>query len=214
MLQSCLSHTMAMSPLAIKSQHRFGTRTGGEGSPWPGEAQETPDSARRMHGQRRARPGLAATRETKQKPSLAPGVQQTQSTTGNTPVPRSSMLGWRRIQPPWQGAPSPHKPGDIRAPSRHPLSLPPPLVPQTLISHPMAPCKGEEVPEEEGFPPAHSGCPSHCRASRILADAAVPARAHLPSRFRVEGTQRCHSSALKGVSTERSPHCESWGSTR
>lgn len=139
MLQSCLSHTMAMSPLAIKSQHRFGTRTGGEGSPWPGEAQEAPDSARRTHGQRRARPGLAATRETKQKPSLAPGVQQTQSTTGNTPVPRSSMLGWRRIQPPWQGAPLPHKPGDIRAPSRHPLSLPPPLVPQTLISHLMAP---------------------------------------------------------------------------
>lgn len=112
---------------------------------------------------------------------------------------------------PGGGAPLPHKPGDIRAPSHHPLPLPPPLVPRTLISHPVAPCEGEEVPEEEGFPPAHSGCPSHCRASGILAGAGVPARAHLPSRFRVEGTQRCHSSALKGVSTERSPHSESRG---
>lgn len=72
--------------------------------------------------------------------------------------------------------------------------------------------EGEEVPEEEGLPSAHSGCPPHCTLSRILAGAAAWHRCtHLPSRFRVEGMQRHHSSALQGVSTERSPHCEPRG---
>lgn len=66
----------------------------------------------------------------------------------------------------------------------------------------------EEVPEEEGFPSAHSGC----RVSRILAGAtAWHCQSHLPSRFREEGMQQHHSSALEGVSTERSPHCEPRG---
>lgn len=47
----------------------------------------------------------------------------------------SSLQGRRRIQPHQQGAPLPHSPGDIRAPSHYLLPLSPPLVPQTLIFH-------------------------------------------------------------------------------
>lgn len=166
-----------------------------------------PDSSRQTHGQHRARPRLAAARETKQKPSLAPGVQ---STTGNTPVPR----------PYTEGGESNHTSRELPFPiaPRTPSSLSPPPATVTTTrptdtdfpSH----GEGEEVPEEEGFPSARSGCPPHCRASGILAGAAAwHCRTHLPSRLREEGMQRCHSSALQRVSTERSPHCEPRGAS-
>lgn len=138
MLQSCLSHTMAMSPLAIKSQHwvstGFGTRTGGDRSPRLGEAQEAPDSVRQT-AQGEAKVG--SKQRNKTKALTGPWcAEYTQSTTGNTLVPFPSRdrgeSNHTSRELPFLTAP-----GTSELPLTTPLPLPPPLVPRTLISHPM-----------------------------------------------------------------------------
>lgn len=183
--------------LAIKSQHGFGTRTGGEGSARLGEAREGPDRARRTHGQHGPRPRLAATRETKHSShwALLGRVQQTQNTAGNAPVPRPSGLGWRRIQP--QGLWS-----SLSSPPATAITTDP-----TDIDFP-SDGEGEEVPEEEGT----QWVPIQLHGEWDFGWCcclALP-RQLTPISHPDLGWGDC-SSALRGVSTEKSPHCESRG---
>lgn len=164
------SHHGHVPPWLLKASTEFGTRTGGDRSPQLGEAREAPDSARQTHRQRGARPRLAATRETKQKPSLAPGVQSTPKVQLGTPLSLIPPGTEENPTTPAGSSPSSQPWGHQSS-----LSLPPATVTTTGPTDIDFPSEGEveEVPQEEGFPSAHSGCPAHCRVSRILAAAAA-----------------------------------------